>query len=147
MKPDAIFQAIGDFCESGPETLFKGSAAVLFEGFLGNEEGDNFAFRNFDAGKTRDGLSVNEAKVKLVVLNGHAHAIPHEIDITLDGFGGDLQFVGELAAIGKCAGFEAFVKAHHALQWRAGLDACPALWGKTDWGGTRHVHGISSTGE
>jgi hypothetical protein len=101
MEADAVFQAIGDFCEGGLETLFEGGAAVLFEGFLSDEEGDDFAFGDVDAGKAGDGFGVDESEMELVILDGHAHAVPHEIDVALDGLAGDFEFVGELAAIGE----------------------------------------------
>jgi hypothetical protein len=142
LKADAVFQPIGDFCEGGLETFFEGGAAVLLKGFLGDEEGDDLAFGDLDPWKIGDRLGVNESEMELVILDGQPHAVPHEIDVALDGLAGDFQFVGELAAIGEGTGFEALVEAQHARQWRAGLDA-DATWSGT--GETRHVLVVGSS--
>jgi hypothetical protein len=56
--------------------------------------------------------------MKLIVLNRQAKAVAHEVDVPLNGFGGDLQFVGQLSAVGEVTGNEPLMQAHHPLQRR-----------------------------
>lgn len=73
------------------------------------------------AGKFGDGPGVLETEAFLVVLDGKAQLVAHEIDVALDGLCGDFEFVGELAAIWEAIGHEPFVKAGHAGERGAGM--------------------------
>jgi hypothetical protein len=103
------------------EGLFEGGAAVLLEGFLGDEEGDDLAFGHGEGGEGGDLAGVVESAVEGAILEGEVHAVAHEVHIALDGLGRDLEFVGEGVAIGVGAALDEFVEAKHAGEWRAGF--------------------------
>jgi len=123
LEIDPVAKAVADLLEGGAEGALEGGAAVLLEGLAGDEEGHDFALGDLDVGEIGDGFGVVEAELELVVLDGEAEAVAHEIDVALDGLGGDLEFAGEFAAIGVRAGYEAVVQAQHALEGRPGKAA------------------------
>jgi hypothetical protein len=71
-----------------------------------------------DAWKVGDRLGVDEAEVKLVVLDGKSEPVAHEVDIALDGLRGDFELVGELAAIWEAPCLNLPVKLKHSFQRR-----------------------------
>jgi hypothetical protein len=141
LEVDAVAEAVADFLESGAQRALEGGAAVLLEGLACDEEGDDLAAGDLDVGKAGDGLRVVEAELDLVVLDGEAEAVAHEVDIALDGLWRDFELVGEFAAIGVCGGLEALVEAEHALERWAGEAAWEGL-GVSLLGGRPHTGGI-----
>lgn len=95
-------------------TLAQGSGSGLFPWV--------FAFRgDTHGGETGDCAGVVEAEARLVVINGEAHLVAHEIDVALDGLGGDLELLGDFAAIGVPIFHEPLVEAEHAGEGWAGV--------------------------
>jgi hypothetical protein len=90
-----VLELGGHFGEGGMEGLFEGGAAVLLEGFLGDEEGDDLAFGHGEGGEGGDLAGVVESAVEGAILEGEVHAVAHEVDIALDGFRRDLEFLAE----------------------------------------------------
>ena len=88
----------------------------MLQRFLRDEERDDLALGNLDVREVRDGLRIDEAEMKLVVFDGQPEPVAHEVDVALDGLGRNLQFVGQLPAVGEIAGDELVVQPHHALQ-------------------------------
>jgi len=112
----------------GAADLRRGKSRVLAEcgrcgmpPWAGAEFADGPGGVNAEGGKFGDGLGVLKAEAFLVVLDGEAELVAHEIDVALDGLCGDFEFLGELAAIGKTVGHEPLVEAGHAGERGAGV--------------------------
>lgn len=95
VEGDGVGEGAFEFLEGGDEAVFEGGAAVLLEGFLGDEQGEQFAFADLEGGERVDLLGVMEAVVGGVEGDGEGEAIAHEIQVAADGFGADLQFGAE----------------------------------------------------
>ena len=78
-------------------------------------------------GEARDRFGVNGAEMELIVFDRKAEPVAHEVDVALDGFGRNLQFVGQLAAIRERSGPELFMESQHPLQWRPGVEVAARL--------------------
>ncbi len=95
-------------------------AAVLLEGALRDEEGEEFAFGDVDGGKRVDGVGVAVGLNLGIELDGEFEAVAHESEVADHGFAGDFEGADEVRAVDEGAAAELVVDAHHALEGRAG---------------------------
>jgi hypothetical protein len=119
-KGNAVAEAAGEFFEGDLELAVEGRAAILLEGALGDEEGEEFAFGDVDGGEGGDGLGVAVGLDLRVEFDGKLEAIAHEGDVADDGFARDLEEAHEFGAVGQRAAAELVVDLEHALEGRAG---------------------------
>jgi len=123
LEIDRVAQGVGDFLEGRAQSALERGAAILLHRLARHKEGDDLPLRDFDIRKIRDRLRIIEPEANLVVLDGKTEAVAHEIDVALDGLGGNLELGSQLAAIGVNPRLDALMQAHHALQRRAGVTA------------------------
>ena len=96
---------------------------VLRQSFLPDVECHQFAFGNFYIRKARNRLGVIEAKVKLIIFDRESQPVSHKIDVALDRFRADFQFLRKFSAIGITTGFKTLMHAHHAFEGRTRIKA------------------------
>ncbi len=115
-----VAEAAGKFFEGDLELAVERGAAVLLQGALGDEEGEEFAFGDVDGGKGVDGVRVAVGLYLGVELDGEFEAVAHEGEVADDGFAGDFEGADEVGAVDERAAAELVVDAHHAFEGRAG---------------------------
>ena len=101
--------------ESGPESFFEGSAPVLGEHLLGDEESENFSFTDLEKGEGLDRLGVAKSVAGGIVLQGEVEAVSHKIEIALNGFIGDLKLATQFLAVDHLLGGEEIVETLHSF--------------------------------
>jgi hypothetical protein len=114
-------QLAGEFFEGHSEGFLEGHALVLGDGFVGDEEGEEFGFGHGGDGEAVHGPGVVVAVALVMVLDGEAVAAAHEFDVALDGAVGDFEGEAEGDGVGEVAGADALVDFLHALEGRAGV--------------------------
>lgn len=121
-----VAEAAGEFFEGDLKLAVKRGAAVLLEGALGDEEGEEFAFGDVDGGKGVDGVGVAVGLDAGVEFDGEFEAVAHEGEVADDGFAGDFEGADEVRAVDEGAAAELVVDAHHAF------GAGGRSWGKAE---------------
>lgn len=119
VEGDGVGQGRRHFFEGAGQRFFKGRAPILLEGFLGDKQGKKLALGDLERGKGADFLGVMEAIAVVVELDGQPHAVAHEFEVAIDGFGADFERCGQVFRVGKAAGLQFLVDAHHPLERRA----------------------------
>jgi len=119
-KGNFVAEAAGEFFEGDFELTVERGAAVLFEGALGDEEGEELALGDVDRGKGVDGVGVAVGLDLGVELDGELEAVAHEGDVADDGLAGNFEGADEVGAVDESAAAEFVVDAHHAFEGRAG---------------------------
>ena len=84
---------------------------MLRQRLLRNKERDNFTLRNLQRREMRHRLGVMKAKLRLAILDGHPHLIPHEVDVPLDRLAGYLQLLSHRLTVGKLCRLHQLVQA------------------------------------
>ena len=111
-------QLSGDFVKGGAQGGGKGSAAVLVDGFVRDNEGEKLCLGNLDAGEISRAGEVKSVAA-CIVLDWEVHSVSHEFDIAPRGFFGNLEFGGDARAVGVGADFEEAEDLVHAGKWGA----------------------------
>ena len=97
----------GEFLEGHLEGLMEWGGLVLFDGFVCDEEGEQFGFGDGgDAGEFVDGFGVVKAATVAVVCDRQIPMVFHPFDVAFDGFLGDFEFFGEAEGVGEGLGSE-----------------------------------------
>ena len=73
-----------------------GSALVLLEGLLSDQEGQEFALADLDRWEVLYRIAVPPGLGLGIILNGQIKLVPHERQVPHDGLGRDLQFPRKL---------------------------------------------------
>jgi hypothetical protein len=117
-------RSASEFVEGEAERFFEGCAEVLGDGFVGDEEREEVGFGEWREREVVGGAGVGEAVAVLVVLDGKAEAVLHELDVAKDGALGGFEFGSECGRGRAGTGFDALVDEEDALPMDIGL---------TDW--------------
>ena len=120
---NALPQSIADFVESGMERFLKRGSLVLIEHLLGDEKCDDFPFCDLYAWKISNGPGIEEAETQRVIIDWKVEPVAHEIDVPLNSFRGNLQHLGQFAAIGEFALLYLLVELLHPGEGRTGKAA------------------------
>ena len=78
-------------------------------------------------------LEADSVKIAVVgrrEFNRQIQPVTHELNVAMDGLGGNFDFARELAGIGKSAGLQRLMNAQHPLQRRARMERGA---GGNDW--------------
>lgn len=100
---DLFGEGVGEFLEGGLERLLKGCAGEFSEGFLREDEGDEFALGDGEPGEALDLASQVVTVVAGIVFYGEIEGIAKVIDVPPDGSAFDFKFPGEFGAVGVVA--------------------------------------------
>lgn len=125
-----VVEAVGETFEGQFEGFFQGGAAVMFEGFVGDADGEELAGADGDDGQARDGGGQVIAVALFVVFDGQFQVVAHAVQVARDGAGGNFKFGGDGGAVGVFAVLEEAEDFLHAAQGAAlhgaGLDGAAA---------------------
>ena len=91
------------FANGAQKRFLKTGAAILLQGLFRDDEGEDFALGDLHRRKRADFTIVKIAIVARGEFNRQVQAVAHELDVTMDGLGGNLDLARELAGIGKSA--------------------------------------------
>ena len=114
-------QLAGQAFEGHRQGLFEGRAAILRDGFVGDQQGKHFGFGERQMGKLVHRLGVVIAVALLVEFHGQIQPALHEIHIAHDGAPRDFKLLGDPVAIGIGLLLQQVVETHHALHGRAAV--------------------------
>ena len=128
----AVIELAGEFVEGGPEGFLEGGAAILGEGFVSDQDGEEVGFGEGRFGEALDGFGIVEAVTARVVFDGQAALVFHEGEVAGDGADGDAEAGGHGAAVGIGAGAEPVVDHGEAFPGGTLAEARAATtsWGK-----------------
>lgn len=85
----------------------------MIERLSGYAESKELSFGNIDCRKAFNFSCITVAMVRRLVIDGHQHAVAHEVDVATDGLGADFEFSCQRAAIGEPAFFQSMVDKKH----------------------------------
>ena len=106
----------GEFLEGHFEWFVEWGGLVLFDGFVGDEEGEHFGFGDGgNAGEFVYGFGVVIAATVAVVCDGEVPVVAHPFDVALDGFAREFEFLGEAKGVGKRLGCDGLVDFEEAF--------------------------------
>ena len=104
------------------QRLFKTGAAILLQRFFRDDERENFALGDLHRGKAADFAGVKIAVALAIEFNRQVQPVAHELDVAMDGLGGDFDFARKLAGVGKSAGLQCLMNPQHPLQRRTRME-------------------------
>ncbi len=90
--------------------------------FFRDDERENFALGDLHRRKAADFAVVKIAVVGGSKFNRQVQPVAHELDVAMDGLGGNLDLARELAGVGKAAGLQRLMNAQHPLQRRSRME-------------------------
>ena len=121
VERDGIGQRIGDLAEGTHQRLLEVGTAILLHRLLGDEHREQLALADLHGWELADLPGIAVAVVRRLELNRQLHAVAHERDVTIDGLGGDLELISQLAGVGMILTFEQVVDLEHPLDRRPGV--------------------------
>ncbi len=110
----------GKFGKRVPQGLFEGGAFVRGQGFLSNEQGDQFALGEFEQRQFVDRFRKIVTAAAIIELDSKAELMPHVVEVPLDGLGGDFDVRRELGSIGVTPGLDGMKDFSEPIQWSPG---------------------------
>lgn len=90
------------------------------EGFLADEDGDEFGFGQLHHGKTRYRLRETIPAAVLIVGDGKTEPFAHEVDVALDRLRRNLDVGGQPVAVWEFPGLDGLKNLLHPVQRRPG---------------------------
>lgn len=117
--PIAFVHAGCQLVEGTRQGFFKRGAAILLDGLLPHQNGDQFAAGNGEGWQVLDGTGIVKAVPDFIIGNGHLKLVAHEINIPLRGLGTDFQLPGQRAAVREALLAQKSVDFDHPNQRRA----------------------------
>lgn len=112
----------GQFFQRAAQGSLKGSALVLRECFLADEDGDEFRLGELNHGKAGNGLGEAITATVLIVGNRQAQTLAHEIEVALDGLGRNLGVGSQPVPVGEFPRFDGMKYLLHPVQRGAGVE-------------------------
>ena len=98
---------------------------ILLQRFLGDEQGEQFALGDLKCGKRIHLLGVVIAVPLGVIFERQLQPVPHELEVTVDGFRADFEFDCERGGVGITARLNGLMDPQHPLQWRTRARRAP----------------------
>ena len=119
VERNGVGQRLLHFSDGAKQRFFEARAAILLQRLFGDDEREHFALGDLHRRERADFAGVMIAVVGRIKFNRQVEPVAHEFDVAMDGLGGDFDFAGERAGVGKIAGLKRLVDAQHPLQRRA----------------------------
>ena len=108
-----------EFLEGHFQRALERGAVVLLDGFVGDQQGEEFGFGDADTGEAVNGFGEVIAVAEVVVFDGPIEGKAHEFDVALDRIAGDFESGGDGVAIRERIGEEEVVDFANATEGRA----------------------------
>ena len=121
IEGNRVRQRRGHLLEGAHQRLLEVRSAILLQGLFRDQQGEQLALRDLHGGKGSDLLGVVIAVAAVVELDRKFHAVAHELQVAVDGLRAVFQLAGQRGGIGKPAGQQGLMDAHHPLQRRTRL--------------------------
>src|ERR1019366_7443098 len=99
--------------------MLERGALVLGESLLCDENRNEFGFTQFHHGETFNRLGELIPFTFTVISDGEVQPIPHEVDVSLDRLGGDLDVTRQACPVRTITRFDGTENLVHPIQWRS----------------------------